>query len=191
MTEAETLPAQLRALIDAIDACERDAVSIVDDMSDDEVNRQVEPARSWSVAQCLDHLLVMNNFYLKGFVPIVDAAVERGGSRFNGLYSSAGARWFIRWQEPPVKRRMKAPRQVVPRSTVPKAGLADAFKASHAPYRHLVRQAAHVDVNQVKGPNPFLRFITMRTSTVLQIIPAHDRRHLWQATNVKRALRGG
>ncbi len=52
-------------------------------------------------------------------------------------------------------------------------------------------QAARVDVNTVTGPNPFLKLITMRISTVLQIIPAHERRHLWQAAKVKRALRGG
>jgi hypothetical protein len=53
----------------------------------------------------------------------------------------------------------------------------------------MIEAAAEVDVNHVKGPNPFLKLIPMRVSTVLLLIPAHDRRHLWQAQNVKRALR--
>jgi hypothetical protein len=67
--------------------------------------------------------------------------------------------------------------------------IVDAYKSSHDAYRALVRASADVDVNRVKGPNPFFKFIPMRVSTVLKIIPAHDRRHLWQAGNVKRALR--
>jgi hypothetical protein len=79
---------------------------------------------------------------------------------------------------------------VVPRPNIPLEGLVEAFRRSHDPYRELVQASAHVDVNRVTGPNPFFKIIPMRVSTVLRVIPAHDRRHLWQAANVKRALRG-
>jgi hypothetical protein len=56
-------------------------------------------------------------------------------------------------------------------------------------FRHLVRSSAAVDVNRIIRPNPIVKKVKMRLSTVLLIVPAHDRRHLWQAANVKSAYR--
>jgi len=191
MTRPETLPAELLALLDAVAACERDASTLVADLSDEEVNWQQSPGQSWSVAQCVEHLSVMNEFYLRGFAPLVDHARQKGIGPFNGLSSSPIGGWFIRLQEPPVKRRMRAPAQVVPSSNLRREGLVDKYVRSHDLYRAIVQTSGDVDINRVKGPNPFFKAIKMRVSTVLQIIPAHDRRHLWQAGNVKRALRKG
>jgi hypothetical protein len=185
------LPPELLALLHAIDACERAADAIVADLSEEDVNWQERPGQSWSVAQCLDHLTRMNVFYVRGFVPLVAEAKQKGAGGFNGLASKAVGRWFVRSMEPPVRRKSKAPRQAVPQARLSRQGLLEAYRHSHDSYRTLVDLAADVDVNRVTGPNPFFRFIRMRVSTVLRIIPAHDRRHLWQAANVKRALRAG
>ncbi len=190
LTKPDALPAELQGLLDAIDACERDAQTLVADLSEQELNWQQRPGETWSVGQCLDHLAVMNVFYVPGFVPLVERARGASAGPFRGLASSAPGQWFINSFEPPVKRRMKSPKQVVPRSAVSRDGIVEAYKNSHASYRALVRASAAVDVTRVKGPNPFFSFVPMRVSTVLKIIPAHDRRHLWQAQNVKRALRG-
>jgi hypothetical protein len=61
------------------------------------------------------------------------------------------------------------------------------YKASHEGYRHLVRSAAAVDVNRIVRPNAIVTTVKMRLATVLMVIPAHDRRHLWQAANAKAA----
>jgi hypothetical protein len=190
LTKPDALPPELQGLLDAIDVCERDAEALVADLSEQELNWQEQPGKTWSVGQCLDHLAVMNPFYLSGFVPLVEHAQAASAGPFRGLASTAGGRWFIGSLEPPVKRRLKSPKPAVPRSTVSRADIVGAYKESHDAYRALVRASAKVDVNRVKGPNPFFTFVPMRISTVLRIIPAHDRRHLWQAANVKRALRG-
>jgi hypothetical protein len=189
MTRPETLPTELLALLDAVAASEREATALVADLSEAEVNWQQIPGQSWSIAQCLEHLTLMNEFYLRGFAPLVDQARQKGIGPFNGLSSSAIGRWFVRSQEPPPKRRLKSPAQVVPPSNLARQGLVEKFVRSHDLYRAIVQTAGDVDINRVKGPNPFIKAIKMRISTVLQIIPAHDRRHLWQAANVKRALR--
>ena len=60
---------------------------------------------------------------------------------------------------------------------------------SHARYRAIVKESADVDINRVVFPNRFIGAVKMRLSTVLMIIPAHDRRHLYQARQVRKALR--
>jgi DinB superfamily len=189
MTKGE-LAAELAALLQEIDTCEREAEALVADLTEQEVNWQERPGQSWSVAQCLDHLTKMNVFYVAHFLPPVERARQAGRGPFAGLSSTPIGRWFANSMEPSSKRKQKAPSQAVPASRLPLAGLVEAFKRSHDPYRAMVAAAADVDVNRVTARNPFIGFVRMRVSTVMRIIPAHDRRHLVQAANVKRALRG-
>lgn len=184
------LPAELQRLLDQIEACERQAALLVGGLDDAAVN-WVPPAASrisaWSVAQCLTHLTLMNDFYLRGWLDAVQAAARAGRGAFRGLRPTPLGRWFARSMEPPVRMKTKAIPAATPDTRYPAAGLVEAYQASHETYRHLVRASAAVDVNRIVRPNAIIPSVKMRLSTVLLIIPAHDRRHLWQAANVKRA----
>ena len=181
------LPAELQALLDQIDACERDAESLLDGLDDDGVNWRPAPGR-WSIAQCLHHLVVMNQFYLTGCAEYLRAARATSKGAFAGLHPTIFGRWLARSMEPPVRMRMKAPSQTTPGPSFPRDGLLTAYTMSHAVYRVIVKESAHVDINRVVFPNRFIGAVKMRLSTVLLIIPAHDRRHLHQAREVRRAL---
>lgn len=182
------LPAELQRLLDEMDACERDARTVVDGLSDEDVNWQPDDGRAWSVGQCLDHLRAMNLHYIEAFVPLAERARAAGAGPFSGLHPGAFARWFVRSQEPPPKRRLRAPRAVIPASAFGTAGILEAYVKSHEPYRALVHTSSTIDVDRVVAPNPFFKFIKMRLATVLLILPAHDRRHLWQARQVRNRL---
>jgi hypothetical protein len=184
------LPAELQSLLDQIDACEREAERLVATMNDDSVNRP-PPSGGWSVAQCLDHLALMNEFYLRGWQDAVHEAgrLERGP--FKGLRPTVIGRWFARSLEPPVKLKAKAIAAVTPGARFSRDEVLERYITSHEGYRHLVRSAAAVDVNRIVRPNAIVNRVKMRLATLLLVIPAHDRRHLWQAANVKRAIGGG
>ena len=47
--------------------------------------------------------------------------------------------------------------------------------------------AAEIDANRARYRNPFLKVLNFRVSTGLGVIAAHDRRHLWQAEQVRQA----
>lgn len=183
------LPAELQSLLDQLDACERDAEAILADLDDNGVNWQPGGGTAWSVAQCLNHLIVANGVYLDGVADRVQAARAANVGPFDGLKPTAIGRWFANSFEPPPRRKMKAPKKIRPGATFPRDGLLAAYKMSHTGYRALVKDAATIDVNKVVFPNPFLPAIKMRLSTAFLLIPAHDRRHIYQAKNVTAALR--
>ena len=181
------LPKELQDLVDQIDACEAQAERLVADLDDEAVNR-APPAGGWSVAQCLTHLTLMNEFYLRGWPDAVAEAARAGRGPFKGLHPTPFGRWFVWTMEPPYRMKGKAIPAATPAPRVARATLVADYKQSHETYRHLVRGSAAVDVNRIVRPNAILKQVKMRLATVLLIIPAHDRRHLWQAANVK-ALR--
>jgi len=174
------VPAPLQDLLDQIDACERDARALAGDLTDAQLNWQPGDT-AWSVGQCLEHLALINVFYLKGMDAAVQAAVQRGTSAFRDLAPTVLGRWFVAQMEPPVRLKVQTLASLVPPSAVSRDQVQQRYEASHEAYRDLVKACAEVDVNQVIVRNPFYRLIRMRMATVVLVIPAHDRRHLWQA----------
>lgn len=186
MTEGDrVLPPELQGLLDDVAAAEQDARGLVRGLDDRQANWQPEGGAGWSIAQCLDHLARMNGFYVEAVLPRVRRAAEGATAPFESLAPTWLGRKFVESMEPPVARRFKAPNaRVTPASQMPVTEALASFVNSHTRYRELVRLCAGLDPNRVRLPNPFLKWVWMRASTVLLVIPAHDRRHLWQARRV-------
>lgn len=178
------LHSELQALLDAIDAAEAEARSLTAELTDVQGNWQPDGGARWSIAQCLDHLATINLFYVDPFLRVAEAAAPGGPGAFRGVRPTWFGRKWVSILEPPVKQRAKAPTRVQPRSAIPIGEACGAYVASHSPYRRLVALANERDVNRLRAPNPFLRAVPVRTATALQVVPAHDRRHLWQARQV-------
>jgi hypothetical protein len=179
------LPTELQALIDAVDAAEQDARGLARGLDDRQANWQPDLGTAWSIAQCLDHLARINTFYVEAVLPRVRREAERATSSFESLAPTWMGRTFVASLEPPVTRRFKAPSaRVVPASQMSCTDALASFVNSHTRYRELVTLCARLDPNRVRVPNPFFKWVWMRVSTVLLVIPAHDRRHLWQAHKV-------
>ena len=96
-------------------------------------------------------------------------------------------RLFIRTMEPPPKRRLPAPRSIVPASRRSKDEVWPEFQRLHRRLRDFAAGLGGLDVNRVRFTNPFVKLIKVPVGAGLLIIEAHDRRHLWQAKKVKTA----
>ena len=174
----------LQRIIDELDGIDRSADALAGRLSDEQFHWQPDGGRAWSVAQCLEHLAVINAFYITPVRKGVDDARARGLKGGGPIRSTIFGRTFIRTLEPPVTWRMRASSGMVPRSAGNREEILLAFHAAHDRVRDTVRAAADIDVNRATYMNPFLTFVRMRVGTGLRIITAHDRRHLWQAEQV-------
>jgi hypothetical protein len=97
--------------------------------------------------------------------------------------------WFVRSLEPPVSPRfkMKAPRLIVPRQGPALADALGQFLNSLEDVRTFLRRYAEIDLAGVTFPNPFIRGVRFSLATGVHVLAAHQRRHLWQARNVRAA----
>lgn len=178
------LPADLQAILDQIDEADRAADLFASQLTDEQFNWQPDGGRRWSVAQCLEHLATINFLYSdaiwKGIATAQVNRWERRGPTMPGFFG----RRFVRSLEPPVKFRSRAPGRVRPGSQMARGEILRRYHEAHDQVRQLVRAAALVDANRATFPNPFFRWARVKVSTGLHVIPAHDRRHLWQAEQV-------
>jgi hypothetical protein len=169
-------------------AAESQATELIRGLSPAQANWQPH-GRSWSIFQCLTHLARINGIYTAALSDAVAKSLHGVHVRESiSIKPGWFGAWFIRSLEPPVRTRMKAPRTALPptESGDPQVALAE-FIASHKPVRGIIESSSRTDVNKLRFRNPFISVVRFTVGTGLLIINAHDRRHLWQANQVKLA----
>jgi DinB superfamily len=179
-------PTEILALEEALNAAEHDARALVSGLTEEQGTWRARPG-SWSVAECLDHLAVANRVYLRAMQPSADRALAEGRRRHRPARPGLIGGLFVRSMEPPVKAKGKAPQSIRPRSSPALADAFGEFLASQEEVRTFLRRYADIDLAGVRFPNPFIRGVRFSLATGLHVIPAHERRHLWQAWGVRQA----
>lgn len=179
------IPVEIQTILDQLDGSSADARSIVDGLSD-ELGRWSPGPGTWSVSECLDHLALTNRIYVAAMMPAADRARAKGRLRTRPARPGIVGTWFVRKMEPPAQARWKAPRKIRPRTAPPLPEALAAFTASQPPIREFLLSNFDLDLAAIHFANPFVPGVRFSLATGLHLIPAHERRHLWQARNVRR-----
>src|SRR5215510_15453552 len=180
-------PPDIQALQDQLNAAEQEARTLVSGL-DEKLGAWRAREDSWSVAECLDHLATANRVYLSAMQKAALQAREQGRQRRSPAKPGLIGRWFVNYLEPPVKAfKTKAPRSIRPRKAPALGDAFDKFIASHHDVRTFLNRNANLDLAGVRFVNPFIPGVRFSLATGLHVIPAHERRHLWQAWRVRKA----
>lgn len=178
---------ELQALEDQLDAAARDAQAVASRLIE-ERGCWCPQTGSWSVSECLDHLTQTNRLYLAAMEPAAKRAQEQGSRHSSPALPGFIGNLFVKSLEPPVKPglKMRAPKSIRPREQPPLAEALASFLSSQDEVRAFLRANEGLDLARIRFVNPFLPGVRFSLATALHVIPAHERRHLWQAWNVRR-----
>lgn len=177
------LPDEVRRILEDLAANERRAEALVAGLDTASLNWRPDE-RSWSTAQCLDHLNVANRIYLEAMRPAVDEARRQGKQRWGPVRPGWFERWFVASMEPPPRRKLPAPKKIIPAFEGEKEALLAEFRRLHGETASLLHDAAGLDLG-VRFRNPFISLFRFKVWTGFLVIPAHERRHLWQAEQLR------
>ena len=187
---------QLRQLLEALDENRAAARAVVAGLDGEALRRRPESG-VWSVAECLDHLVVAGDAYLPG----LDRAVARAREEDLRAPGPFRRRWVgrlvIRALEPPPSFPIPAPPSFRPsraREEPADRGGDDPLTRFLAHLDRLarrIREADGLDLEAVKVPSPVLPLLRFNLLGALALQAAHQRRHLWQARRVVEALEEG
>ena len=179
----------ITALEDQFEAVARDYAALVAGLDEAKGTWRTDPA-SWSIAECLDHLATANRAYLDEMTPAAAAARTRGRMRRGPATPGFFGRRFAKSLDAPPKSWSKsaAPRLIKPRPSPAFADASAAFAKAHDDVRAFLRVNADLDLAGITYVNPLARRLRPSLATGLHVIAAHERRHLWQAWNVRRLL---
>jgi hypothetical protein len=155
-------------------------------MCEPALNWQPTP-KSWSVAQCLDHLVIMNRMYIKALQNAAETNEDQLQPRQQPMRPSGWfTRWFLGYEEPPPKLKLPAPGKIAPPSELTAAVVAE-FQDLQQQFVEFANRWGGASLGELRVKDPLFP-IHLTADTQLLVIAAHNRRHIWQAEQVtKRA----
>ncbi len=184
LTASSPLPDDVRKILDDLATNQHRAETLVADLDNRSLNWRPDE-RSWSTAQCLDHLNVANRLYLQAMRPTIEEARRQGRMRQGTVRPGWFERWFVANLEPPPKRKLPAPKKIVPAFEGEKEALLAEFRRLNEELADLLRASSDLDLG-IRFPNPFIPILRFTVWTGFLVPPAHERRHLWQAEQLRK-----
>jgi len=176
--------AELESYSDQLLSVRQDAVGLMSGLSDAQFNWRPSPGR-WSMAGCFDHL---NKSAAQLFIPRIDVAIARAAAqnlKSNGPFAySAFERWCVRTNDAPAKMRFKAPKRVQPEPEKPLDDVRREFIGWQDALADRLRKADGLDLRRAREKSP-LPFVKWSLGAYIQLMLAHERRHTWQARQVR------
>jgi hypothetical protein len=145
-------------------------------------------AAKWSIAECLSHLNVTATAYR----PFIDEAIRKGRERKmfgKGPFGPGPLGRLLIWNaEPPPKFRMRAPKKILPQSSIADpAQVVAEFMHVQDEWERQVRESDGLNLKKIKCGSPFPP-LRLRLAAPVPWMLAHQRRHLLQAEKVKQEL---
>lgn len=183
-SNAGLLSPELTGLLAQLAAIRDECTEILGGLSEVQLNWRASPER-WSIAQNLTHLVVIGRLYLPQFDAAIRHAREKGWRKSGPFEYGSIGNWVIAELEPPPRRRLRAPRMFKPQPVQPLELVREAFLVLQGELEQRVHSANGIDLKRAKVATVFSRFVRLSLGQAFQALLAHERRHLWQARQVR------
>jgi hypothetical protein len=184
MARVQMKTAELESYQDQLLSIRQDATGLMSGLSDVQFNWQPEPGR-WSMAGCFDHL---NLSAAQLFIPRIDKAIAIARAedlKSNGPFAySAFERWCVRTNDAPPRMRYKAPRRVRPAAGKPLDQVRADFLRWQDELGRRIQESDGLDLRRAKYKSP-IPLVKWSLGAFFQLMLAHERRHVWQARQVR------
>jgi hypothetical protein len=142
-------------------------------------------ADKWSVGQCVEHL----NITTERYVPVLRRAMadaRAAGKLATGPFMLGFLeRWFLSSMEPPPKRRFRTGKPFVAAANLNPAVTLERWKSLQTALAECIRDAEGLDLKKIKVRSQFGP-VSWTLNGTFAILLAHERRHIWQAREVRK-----
>jgi len=175
---------EIEKILKEIAANRQDAKILLRDVSDGQFNWKPAPA-VWSIAENFTHLSTVIGLDLQQF----DRTIR--DAKANKLYSTGPFRYgffsrlFVRLMEPPPRRRFTAPAIYTPPPERPLKEALSEFQAALDRLEAYAKDANGLNLVRAKVVSPVTKYMRMPLGARFLLMTAHNRRHFWQAQQVK------
>jgi len=151
-------------------------------LSDGQLNWEPHPD-SWSVGECLSHLVNSNSLYLDKIENILNSFPTGSEKDFPYKQSFMG-KLISKGVDPSNLKKAKTFKVFFPDKSDVRKNIIDEYVKSSEKLIELVGKMQHLDLKKIKLSSPVNILIRLNLGDSLIIIPKHDERHINQAERV-------
>ncbi len=169
--------------IKVFEAVSADAEKLFGNLSPQQLNWKPS-VEKWSIAQCLDHLMVSNITFYPQLESVISGKHKNSFYQNIRLISRFFGNYLIRETGPVVNKPQRNPPVWTPAQSDLSPTIISDFLKHQQEFSWLIRQLEHVNLDSTVISSPALAIITYNLNDALTILAGHEQRHLLQAKNV-------
>ena len=170
-------------LIDEAHAIAEDAQKIFGHLGTEQLNWKPN-AGQWSVAQCFEHLIVINASYFPRMEKIANGDYKASLKERLPLLPRFFGSMILKVVQPKTKRKFKADARFEPANSTIGGDIIAKFKAHQEDVIDYMKKTKRVNLRKVIITSPVASFATYSLLDAYRILVAHERRHMAQASRV-------
>ncbi|MCA9728131.1 MAG: DinB family protein [Candidatus Eisenbacteria bacterium] len=141
--------------------------------------------KSWSVAECIEHLRTTNAAYRPRLERALADARETGRTASKPYAPGRIARWFHAQIDPArSKRALPAPKVFQPSRDATDPAVLSGFHEEQDALLRLLRDCAGLDLNRARLSSPATGLLRLSVGEAFETLILHEQRHLRQARRV-------
>jgi hypothetical protein len=178
----------LQQVYDETEAIAVDAKTLFGHLNAEQLNWKPAPD-SWSVAQCLDHLITANRSYDPAFELILKGAYRKTFMHRMPFLPGFFGRTLIKAVSPNAQRKLKAPGQARPSSSSVDPQIVERFVSHQRETLAKMKSMEHRNPAEIIITSPFVSVAVYSLLDAFRLMVAHERRHFAQAQRVTQADR--
>lgn len=163
-------------------AVNQQAARMFGSLNASQLNWRADP-KSWSIAQCLDHLIVSNTAYFSMFRKLIESTYEPSFWAKVSPLSGFIGRWFAENLGPVVKTKMNAPPAFRPAQSSIRPNIVSDFINHNDQLLGMIAKLERVPMDTILT-SPAMGLITYSLEHCIQLLIRHEQRHLQQAIRV-------
>jgi hypothetical protein len=170
-------------IYDEAEAVAGDAKVLFGHLTSEQLNWK-PAADSWSVAQCLDHLVSINYEYYPVFDRILKGEYRKTFLHGMPFLPAMFGRLMVKTLSPDSQRKLKAPGAARPSSSSIDPQIVDRFIAHQRETLAKMKSLEGLGPAGIIITSPFLSVVVYSLLDAFRLIVAHERRHFAQAQRV-------
>jgi hypothetical protein len=141
-------------------------------------------AKTWSVGQIIDHLMIINDTYVPMIQSVRDNTYKLPWVGKVGFLVNFFGNFILKSVQPDRKNRIKTFSIWEPTQSSVPANIVDTFSAHQEEFKRLILSSNDLVTRNVVISSPANKNIVYSLGCAFDIIVAHERRHLEQAREV-------
>ncbi len=139
----------------------------------------------WSVAQCLEHLIVANKGFFPTFELIIKREYQTRAMERIPVFPTLWGKLIVNSQRPTSTRKYKAPKKFQPAQSNLAETIVKDFLHQQERVLDFMKASEGLDLSAVIITSPVVNFITYSMMDAYRLIVVHEQRHILQAKRVK------
>ena len=115
---------------------------------------------SWSIGQCLDHLIISDSSYFPTLKKIAEGKYTMTTWERRSPFSGICGRILVDRLQEQVKKKMKAPKVILPSASKMDIGILERFHKHHDTFLDYIALCDKINPDRINITSPTIKFVT-------------------------------